>query len=223
MEIKVLETPGHTPEHLSYVVMDHSRGEDPAAVFTGDTLFVAMWAGRTSSRDSPGTWHRSSFTASTRDWPSFPISARSIRPTGRVSLRQGHVREKDEHDGYEKKYNYAFQIRDLTKFIDLLTTEMPEAPDHFSRCSDINRKGPSLAKDLPFLVPMDPVSFSKRSKERNTLVLDIRSYEAFGGQHVPGSYHIDLSGNFATFSGWVLPPYMDVLLVTEKPEQAWRQ
>jgi len=58
-------------------------------------------------------------------------------------------------------------------------------------------------------------------KEKNTLVLDIRSYDAFGGQHVVNSYHIDISGNFVTFSGWVLPPDMDILLVSENPEQAW--
>jgi len=58
---------------------------------------------------------------------------------------------------------------------------MPEAPDHFSRCSDINRKGPALIRSLPTLAAMDPASFAKRSQEKNTIVLDIRSYEAFGG------------------------------------------
>jgi rhodanese-related sulfurtransferase len=97
---------------------------------------------------------------------------------------------------------------------------MPEAPDHFSRCSDINRKGPTLVKNLPPLIPMDPASFSKTMKEKNTMVLDIRSYEAFGGQHIAGSYHIDFGSNFSTFAGWVLPPEFNFLLVTETPAQA---
>jgi rhodanese-related sulfurtransferase len=56
--------------------------------------------------------------------------------------------------------------------------------------------------------------------EKKTIVVDIRSYEAFGGQHIPGSYHIDFGGNFATFAGWVLPPDTDILLVAESGHQA---
>ena len=122
--------------------------------------------------------------------------------------------------GYERKYNYALQIRDRNKFVESLTTDMPEAPDHFSRCSDINKKGPILVKNLPSLTPMDPLSFFRRVKEKNALILDIRSYDAFGGQHVAGSYHIDFGGNFATFAGWVLPPDSDILLLTEGKDQA---
>jgi rhodanese-related sulfurtransferase len=73
---------------------------------------------------------------------------------------------------------------------------------------------------LPILMPMDPALFSKKVQETNTLVLDVRSYEAFGGQHIPGAYHIDLGGNFATFAGWVLPPDANILLVVEDREQA---
>jgi len=54
MEIKVFETPGHTPEHLSYVVHGSFPGEDPVAVFTGDTLFVGMWDGRIFSGNRQG-------------------------------------------------------------------------------------------------------------------------------------------------------------------------
>ena len=52
------------------------------------------------------------------------------------------------------------------------------------------------------------------------MILDIRSYEAFGGQHVSGSYHIDFGGNFSTFAGWVIPPDVNLLLVSETPAQA---
>jgi rhodanese-related sulfurtransferase len=75
-------------------------------------------------------------------------------------------------------------------------------------------------KNLPPLIPLDPASFSKTMKERNTTILDIRSYEAFGGQHIAGSYHIDFGSNFSTFAGWVLPPELNFLLVTEMPAQA---
>jgi len=122
--------------------------------------------------------------------------------------------------GYEKLYNAALQVKDKDKFIESLTTKMPAAPDHFSRCSEINRKGPALIENLPVLTPLDPLTYKKTAAKKNTVVLDTRSYEAFGGQHVPGAYHIDFGGNFATFAGWVIPPDKDILLVSESLEQA---
>ncbi len=57
-------------------------------------------------------------------------------------------------------------------------------------------------------------------QQKNTIVLDCRPTAAFGGGHVPGSYHIDFGSNFSTFAGWILPPGMQLLLVTENPQQA---
>jgi rhodanese-related sulfurtransferase len=57
--------------------------------------------------------------------------------------------------------------------------------------------------------------------EDGALVLDVRGYTAFGGQHVPGSWHIDKGGNFATFAGWVLPPERKILLVAEGESDAF--
>lgn len=221
MEIKVVETPGHTPEHLSYVVIDHSRGREPSAVFPGDTLFVGD-VGR------PDLFPKIARELAARLYQSIheklavlPDFCEVYPAHGAGSLcGRAMSAKRTSTIGYEKKYNYAFQTKDKNKFIDLLTTAMPEAPDHFSRCSNINRKGPALLRDLPSLGALAPLSFAKRAKGKSTLVLDIRNYEAFGGQHVADSYHIDFAGNFATFAGWVLPPTMDILLVTERPEQA---
>jgi glyoxylase-like metal-dependent hydrolase (beta-lactamase superfamily II)/rhodanese-related sulfurtransferase len=221
MELLVLETPGHTPEHVVYVVIDHSRGEEPAALFSGDTLFVGD-VGR------PDLFPRIAKELAAKLYES--LNRKLLRLPDFCEVYPAHgagslcgralSAKRTSTIGYEKKYNYAFQIKDTAKFIEVLTTEMPEAPDHFSRCSDINRKGPALVRTLPTLAPLEPLSFSKRAEEKNTLVLDIRSYDAFGGQHIAGSTHIDFAGNFATFAGWVLPPETPILLVTENPEQA---
>jgi len=221
MELLVLETPGHTPEHVVYVVIDHSRGEEPAALFSGDTLFVGD-VGR------PDLFPRIAKELAAKLYES--LNRKLLRLPDFCEVYPAHgagslcgralSAKRTSTIGYEKKYNYAFQIKDTAKFIEVLTTEMPEAPDHFSRCSDINRKGPALVRTLPTLEPLEPLSFAKRAEEKNTLVLDIRSYDAFGGQHIAGSTHIDFAGNFATFAGWVLPPETPILLVTENPEQA---
>ena len=97
---------------------------------------------------------------------------------------------------------------------------MPPAPDHFSRCSDINRKGPALTSDLPILEELDPPEFKERMKDPNVIILDARSYDAFGSQHIPDSWHIDFGGNFPTFGGWVLPIDKDILLVATDYDEA---
>jgi hydroxyacylglutathione hydrolase len=221
MELKVLETPGHTPEHICYVVIDRSRGNDPAALFCGDTLFVGD-VGR------PDLFPDMSKELASRLCDSLhgkllrlPDFCEVYPAHGAGSLcGRAMSAKRTSTIGYERKYNHALQIRDKGRFIESLTTEMPETPDHFSRCSDINRKGPTLVKNLPPLMAMEPASFAKKVEDKNTIVLDIRSYESFGGQHIAGSYHVDFGGNFATFSGWVLPPSADILLVAEKAEQA---
>ena len=221
MELKVLETPGHTPEHICYVVIDRSRGSEPTALFSGDTLFVGD-VGRPDlfpdmSKDLASRLY-DSLHGKLLKLPDFC----EIYPAHGAGSLCGRAMsaKRTSTIGYERKYNYALKILDKGRFIESLTTEMPEAPDHFSRCSDINRKGPALLKHLPPLVPMNPASFATKAQDENTIVVDIRSYEAFGGQHVAGAYHIDFGGNFATFAGWILPPDRDILLVAEKAEQA---
>ena len=122
--------------------------------------------------------------------------------------------------GYEKRYNPALQIKEETQFIKHVTANMPEVPDHFFRCSVINAKGPEILKNLPHLKPLNALLFQKMCCARKTIILDIRNYEAFGGQHIPGAYHIDFGGNFALFAGWILPPEKDIYLVADSFQQA---
>jgi glyoxylase-like metal-dependent hydrolase (beta-lactamase superfamily II)/rhodanese-related sulfurtransferase len=220
MEFRVLETPGHTPEHICYVAIDHSRGEDAVALFCGDTLFVGD-VGRPDLFPGIAKELASKLYDSIKKLANLPDFSEVYPAHGAGSLcGRAMSTKRTSTIGYEKKYNYAFQIKDRNKFIELLTTDMPEAPDHFSRCSEINRRGPTLVKNLPHISPFDPSSFSRKTKEQNTVILDIRPYDAFGGQHIAGSYHIDFGGNFSTFAGWIFPPDKDILLVVERPDQA---
>lgn len=221
MQIEVRETPGHTPEHISYVVTDTSRGKEPVALFCGDTLFVGdvgrpdLFPGRAEELADKlfDSLHTKLMTL-----PDFC----EVYPAHGAGSLCGRAMgaKRTSTIGYERRYNSALQIGDRQKFIASLTTNMPGAPDHFSRCSEINRKGPARLGDLPTLTLLEAPAFQKASKAADTIVLDIRSYEAFGGQHVPGAYHIDFGGNFATFAGWVLPPDRKVLIVANTFEQA---
>ena len=221
MEVRVLETPGHTPEHISYVVSDTSRGPDPVALFCGDTLFVGdvgrpdLFPGRAEELASR------LYDSLHSKLLSLPDSCEVYPAHGAGSLcGRAMGAKRSSTIVYERKYNYALQIPDREKFIEALTTEMPPAPDHFSRCSEINREGPAKLGTLPSIRGIPPAEFFELARRDDTLVLDTRCFEGFGGEHVPGSYSIDLGGNFATFSGWLLPPEKQVLLVSDSETHA---
>ncbi|MFO7813895.1 MAG: rhodanese-like domain-containing protein [Pelovirga sp.] len=221
MRLKVLETPGHTPEHLSYVVVDSTRSESPVGVFTGDTLFVGD-VGRPDlfpdmAQELAGKLYHSLHDKLLK----LPDHCEVYPAHGAGSLCGRAMGAKQLSTiGYERNFNAALQIQDKAEFIKSLTEDMPPAPDHFSRCSDINRQGPTLITDLPGVAELEATAFSERMEEPDVLVLDARNYHAFGSQHIPDTWHLDLNGNFPTFAGWVLPTDNDILLVAEDYQQA---
>jgi glyoxylase-like metal-dependent hydrolase (beta-lactamase superfamily II)/rhodanese-related sulfurtransferase len=221
IQLKVLDTPGHTPEHITYVVTDKARGSEPVCIFCGDVLFVGdvgrpdLFPGKAKELASKlyDNLHQKLLRL-----PDFC----EVYPAHGAGSLCGRAMgaKRTSTIGYERRYNAALQITDKKKFIESLTTNMPAAPDHFSRCSAINGKGPALASKLPKLTAMSPQVFDRASKKSNTIVLDIRDYESFGGQHVPKAFHVDFGGNFATFAGWILPPDKDILLIAASAQQA---
>ncbi|SMP53690.1 MBL fold metallo-hydrolase [Anoxynatronum buryatiense] len=221
MRLQVLETPGHTPEHLSYVVADTSRTESPVGVFVGDTLFVGD-VGRPDLFPNRARELAEKLYHSLHDkLLKLPDYCEVYPAHGAGSLCGRAMGAKWRSTiGYERNFNDALLITDKEAFITSLTENMPEAPDHFSRCSDINRRGPVQVKDLPPLAELRPDEFQKIAAEPDTIVLDTRSYMAFGGQHVKSSWHLDLNGNFPTFAGWVLPTDKKILLVADDYDKA---
>ena len=221
MELHILETPGHTPEHIVYVVVDKSRGTEPVGVFCGDTIFVGDVGRPDLFPDIATELAGKLFESLHNKLLKLPDFTEIYPAHGAGSLCGRAMGAKRRSTmGYERMYNSALLIEDKEEFIKSLTTDMPPAPDHFSRCSDINRQGPALIKDLPELPELGPDEFMKKVQEPGNIVVDCRSYDAFGSQHVPYSWHIDLGGNFPTFAGWVLPTDKDILLVTETYDKA---
>jgi len=212
--IRVIETSGHTPEHLSYIVVDESRGKEPVVVFCGDTLFVGD-VGRPDLFPGKAKELASQLFNSLKKLRRLPDFCEVLPAHGAGSLCGRAMGAKRRSTiGYEKKYNKALQLVSEEDFIDSLTNEMPPVPDHFSRCSDINRRGPELVCNLKKMKPFKPLKFGELAKTEDYLILDCRPYDAFGGQHIVDSYAIDFDGNFPTFSGWVIPPEKKIILVT---------
>ncbi len=221
MTLRVIETPGHTPEHLCYVVTDKSRGESPIGVFVGDTLFVGD-VGRPDLFPDIAKDLAEKLYHSLHDklfklpdycevYPAHGAGSLCGRAMGAKYLTT---------IGYERKYNPVMQIEDKAAFIESLTENMPPAPDHFSRCSDINRKGPARLSQLPRLEKLPVERFKNMLAEDNKCVLDTRNFLAFGSQHIPNAWHLDLNGNFPTFAGWVLPTDKELLIVADDHQKA---
>ena len=219
MNIRVLDTPGHTPEHITYVVTDRSRGSEPAAIFCGDTLFVGD-VGRPDLFPGQAVELAGKLFDSLSKLKALPDHVLVLPAHGAGSLcgrAMGAMRYSTI--GYEKRYNAELQHKTVDAFRVSLLSGMPEAPDHFSRCSDVNRRGPSKLNELEIPKPLSPTEVNQLVKEGAT-VLDGRDYLAFGGAHIPGAWNIDMAGNFQTFSGWTLPPDKPVVLVLENDSRA---
>jgi len=216
MKIKVIETPGHTPEHVSYILYDLSRGEEPIGVFTGDTLLVGD-VGRPDlfpnrSEELANKLYNSLFNKLLK----LPDYCEVYPAHGAGSLCGKSMAAKYTTTiGYEKRFNASLQIENIDEFIKTLTNDMPGVPDYFERSSQTNAIGAIPISKLPIMKTLEPLLFNEAYKDSDTLVLDVRSYESFGALHVPNAYNIDFSGNFPTFAGWVLPPYKNILLVAE--------
>ncbi len=221
MVLKVLETPGHTPEHLSYVVIDKSRSDSPVGVFVGDTLFVGDVGRPDLFPDIAEELAGKLFHSLHDKILKLPDYAEVYPAHGAGSLCGRAMGAKWRTTiGYERNFNSALKIQDKSEFIKSLTTNMPPAPDHFSRCSDINRKGPALVADLPVMEELSANQFKQRIRDSSLLVLDTRGYHSFGSQHLPDAWHLDLNGNFPAFAGWVLPTEKDILLVADDYQKA---
>jgi len=217
ISIRVLETPGHTPEHIAYVVTDNSRGNEPVLLFTGDTMFVGD-VGRPDLFPGRAEELALKLFNSLKKFKELPDFCEILPAHGAGSLCGRAMGAKRRSTiGYEKRFNEALQIKSEKEFIASLTNEMPPVPDHFGRCSEINRRGPQLVQKLANIVPLSPMEFGRLAESDDYVVLDCRSYDAFEGQHIFNSYSIDYDGNFPTFSGWVIPPEKRILLV--KPNQ----
>ncbi|MCE1247371.1 MAG: MBL fold metallo-hydrolase [Firmicutes bacterium] len=215
LKFRVLETPGHTPEHLSYVVYDASRGEEPCSVFTGDTLFVGD-AGRPDLFPGRADELTEKLYHSLEKLKNLPDFTEVYPAHGAGSLCGKAISAKRSSTmGYEKKYNPTLQDMSIDEFKAKLLSGMPEAPDHFSRCSETNRQGPALLRELPSPVPFSPADFKKFYENNNSIILDVRNFCAFCGGHIPGAINIDIGSNFPTFAGWILPVGKPILLITD--------
>lgn len=214
MRIQIIETPGHSPESLSFVLY-LSSGEIPFAVFTGDALFYGN-VGRT---DLSGMEKTAEYAAILHDSLHGKLLSLGDGTTLYPAHGAGSACGGTMSDiaistiGYERATNPMLKIT-REEFIERKKRENIPLPPYFARMAGHNLNGPLLLE--PSLVkPMDALRFTKVMTDYT--VVDTRSPLSFAGGHIKGSYNIWLRG-LPKFAGWILDYERDILLVTERQE-----
>ena len=203
--IRVLETPGHTPESVCLVITDEEKSSQPWAVLTGDTLFIGD-VGRPdlSPRQTPPQLAALLYDSLHTKLLTLPDNVLVYPAHGAGSLCGKNMRaERSSTIGTERLTNYALQIKTREVFVAQLTANLPARPEYFSKDAEINRTGAPALSDLPALRPIAPQKLADMLLE-GEVALDVRPGDEFAAGHVPGSVNIALSGQFASWAGTVL-------------------
>jgi glyoxylase-like metal-dependent hydrolase (beta-lactamase superfamily II)/rhodanese-related sulfurtransferase len=223
--IRVLETPGHTPESICLVVTnddvaDGNKPVAPWAVLTGDTLFIGD-VGRPdlSPRHTPVQLAGLLYDSLHEQLLKLPDNVLVYPAHGAGSLCGKNMRaERSSTIGTERLTNYALQIKSREEFITQLTSNLPARPDYFLKDAEINRTGAAALSDLPTLRAIAPSELKARLIA-GELALDVRPGDDFAAGHVPGSVNIALGGQFASWAGTVLGLSAHPVLIAESAAQ----
>jgi glyoxylase-like metal-dependent hydrolase (beta-lactamase superfamily II)/rhodanese-related sulfurtransferase len=221
VSLRFLETPGHTPESVSILVVDRSVSDVPKAVLTGDTLFIGdvgrpdLLGAKMSAQELAGMLYDSLHGKLL----ALPDSVEVYPAHGAGSLCGRNISsETSSTIGQQRQFNYALRPMPKEDFVRLMTTDLPEAPAYFARDVAINRDGASDLAVLPDPAALEPGDVAALQK-KGAVVLDTRPAAQYGAGHVPGSLHIGLSGQFASWAGALISPGAPIILVSEEEEQ----
>lgn len=226
VRFKVMHTPGHTPEHISLLVTDRSRGDEPALLLSGGALLVGdiarpdLLGGPDETRQ-----HANAFCATLQE-KILPLPDHvEVYPTHVAgSLCGGNIGSRlSTTIGYERRMNALLaRLSERETFVkDCLTLDhLPAVPPYWRRMRKLNQAGPPLLGILPEPAALRPEAF-ERLRQGGATVLDCRSAEAFAA-HISGALNVGLGAAFATWAGTVLPANAVILLVLEHPDALWQ-
>ena len=215
-----LQTPGHTIESVCIVMTDLGGSAQPKVVFTGDTLFVGDVGRPDLSGDrTPQELAAMLYGSLHEKLLKLPDGTEIYPAHGAGSLcgRQMST-ERSSTIGKERLTNYALQARNCEDFIHLLTDSLPPRPEYFGKEVELNRHGAGALNQLPPPVAVRaPEVF--RLQAEGAIVLDTRPAMQFAVAHIPGSMHIALSGQYASWAARILGLDKRIILVGEEADQ----
>ncbi len=220
LKFEVLHTPGHTPEHLSFVVTDTPASAGPIGVLTGDFVFVGD-VGRPDLLERAakmmGTMEagaRTLFRSLQRFkqlpdhlqiWPGHGAGSACGKALGAVPMSTL---------GYERIANWGLAITDEQAFVDAVLAGQPEPPKYFAEMKRINKLGPALLGGFHRPPPLALAALTD-VLAGGAIVVDSRTSAAFAEGFITGTINIPLNKSFNTWAGWLLPYDRDFYLIAD--------
>lgn len=212
-------TPGHTPEHVSYLAAEKGREKAPWAIFTGDSLFV-------DSVGRPDLLGDEQQTKALAEQLFETMTGFFRKLPGEIILYPGHGAgsscgpdigdRKSSTIGYEKKNNPYLQIDNKEEFIRQVLGTAPPEPRHYKPIKKVNTAGPATFGGMPPVPALPVEEFRVATEDSGNLILDTRSMLAFGGGHVPGALNIAARPELSPWAGWMLKFDDPLLLVLDR-------
>ncbi|OLT43769.1 hydrolase [Saccharomonospora sp. CUA-673] len=215
LRLRALGTPGHTHEHLSFLLLD---GDKPVGVFTGGSLLVGA-AARTDlvSPEQTEALARAQYASLRRlaelpddvvVWPTHGAGSFCSAPPGA---------ERTSTIGREKATNPLLRAADEDAFVAALLGSLGSFPPYFLRLGEINRRGPAVLDQPPALAPLS-VAEVRALLAQGAAAVDVRPVADFAAAHIPGAVSIPLRPVFASWLGW-LAPHDQPLIIVRRPDQ----
>jgi len=216
--LRIIETPGHTPESVSVLVIDTEVSLQPQKVLTGDTLFIGD-VGRPDLAGGKG------YTPQMMAGMMYDsLHQKLLQLSDEVEVYPAHgagsmcgrniSKETSSTIGEQKTLNYALKPMPKEEFIRMMTSELPTAPAYFSEDAEINREGASLLAMLPKPAGFSPAEVAELISH-GYVVLDVRTAAEFGAAHIPGSINIGLGGQFAIWAASLISLQSPIVIVAD--------
>ncbi len=220
-QVRVMTTPGHTPEHISFLIVE-PEAKTPSALFSGGALIVGG-AARTDLLTPELTRPLAhSLYHTIHDKLLKLPDALEVFPThGAGSFCVAPVSsERTTTLGRERMNNPLVQARSEDEFIQRALTGLPSYPVYYKYMRAVNQKGARILDGVPVLKPLSAGEVKAlMDAEAGLVVLDVRHGKLFGAGHIPGSYGIRVDAPLTTWAGWLIPFGSRIVLIAESPEQ----
>lgn len=224
VSFEAIHSPGHTPEHLSFLLTDHAATDKPAMLFTGDFVFVGDVGRPDLLEEAAGL--KGTQESAAHDlfdslqefkemqdyillWPAHGAGSACGKALGAVNMSTV---------GYEKIRNWALQLLDKKdQFTKELLADQPEPPKYFAMMKKLNKVDRKLLTKVPEIKNLSESEYNY-SKKKDLNIIDTRSQENYSDHFLKGTLNIPNNSSFATWMGWFMNYEDDFVLIASEEE-----